>query len=91
MASYRVGSFDSAADGSLGDLRISGQQDGAVSSGGCDGKASPQARGWTALIRAAPRTRGTIRVHGLVTAVDCGTWVNPAAVEAQTEGGRPSG
>ena len=29
----------------------------------------------------------TIRVHRIVTAVDCGICVNPAAVEAQMEGG----
>jgi len=34
---------------------------------------------------------GTIRVDRLVTAVDCGTCVNPAAVEAQMEGGAAFG
>jgi isoquinoline 1-oxidoreductase beta subunit len=29
----------------------------------------------------------TIRVHWMVTAIDCGICVNPAGVEAQMEGG----
>lgn len=75
----------------LGVLNLAAEKAGwgtALPAGRARGLAVHESFGsFVATVAEVSVAEATIRVHRLVTAIDCGTCVNPAAVEAQMEGG----